>query len=60
MSGDVVWCCEQVKHLIYEHQNKISELKADGAVAIKLAQDDHRHSENELRQNTRSLKVHNR
>jgi len=48
---------QKVKHLIYEHQNKISELKADGAVAIKLAQDGHRKSENELRQNTRSLKV---
>merc|ERR1719461_83072 len=50
-------CGKKVKHLIYEHQNKISELKADGAVAIKLAQDGHRKSENELRQNTRSLKV---
>ncbi|XP_060567310.1 dynein regulatory complex subunit 4-like [Ruditapes philippinarum] len=48
---------QKVKHLLYEHQNNISELKAEGAVAINLAQDDHRGEEMELRKDKRALKV---
>lgn len=48
---------QKVKHLLYEHQNNISELKAEGAVSIKLAQDDHRSEEMELRKDKRALKV---
>merc|ERR1712198_480800 len=48
---------QKVKHLLYEHQNNISELKAESAVALKLAQDDHRGQEGELRKDKRSLKV---
>merc|ERR1712111_312578 len=32
---------QKVKHLLYEHQNNISELKAEGSVALKQAQDGH-------------------
>jgi hypothetical protein len=46
-----------VKHLLYEHQNNISELKAESTVALKLAQDDHRSNELDLRKDKRSLKV---
>lgn len=46
-----------MKHLLYEHQNNISELKAEGTVAIKLSQDDHRRNEMDLRKDKRSLKV---
>lgn len=46
-----------MKHLLYEHQNNISELKAENTVALKLAQDDNRGSELELRKDKRSLKV---
>jgi len=46
-----------VKHLLYEHQNNISELKAEGTVALKLAQDENRGNELELRKDKRGLKV---
>ncbi|KAH9507717.1 Dynein regulatory complex subunit 4 [Bulinus truncatus] len=48
---------QKVKHLLYEHQNNISELKAEGSVALKLSQDNHHSSELELRKDKRSLKV---
>ena len=48
---------QKVKHLLYEHQNNISELKAEGAVSLKLAQDEHRGGELELRKDKRALKV---
>ena len=46
-----------MKHLLYEHQNNISELKAEGAVALKLSQDNHNSSEMDLRKDKRALKV---
>ena len=48
---------QKVKHLLYEHQNNIAELKAEGAVSIKLAQDGHQSEELELRKDKRALKV---
>lgn len=48
---------QKVKHLLYEHQNNISELKAEGSVALKQAQDGHNGSEMELRKDKRALKV---
>merc|ERR1711936_354954 len=36
---------QKVKHLLYENQNNISELKAEGSVALKQAQDGHNGSE---------------
>lgn len=48
---------QKVKHLLYEHQNNISELKAESTVALKLAQDEHRTNESDLRKDKRSLKI---
>ena len=48
---------QKVKHLLYEHQNNISELKAESSVALKLAQDEHRGQESDLRKDKRGLKV---
>ncbi|XP_077975287.1 dynein regulatory complex subunit 4-like [Styela clava] len=48
---------QKVKHLLYEHQNNISELKAESSVALKLSQEDHRLQETDLRKDKRSLKV---
>ena len=48
---------QKVKHLLYEHQNNIAELKADSTVALKLAQDENRENELDLRKDKRSLKV---
>lgn len=42
---------------MYEHQNNIAQLKAEGTVALKLAQDGNRSSEMELRKDKRNLKV---
>lgn len=46
-----------MKHLLYEHQNNLTELKAEGTVAMKLVQKDHRYQEMELRKDMRTLKV---
>lgn len=48
---------QKVKHLLYEHQNNIVELKADGLVSLKLAQDEHRDDEQDLRKDKRALKI---
>lgn len=48
---------QKVKHLLYEHQNNIAELKAESAVSLKLAQDEHKNNEQDLRKDKRSLKV---
>ena len=32
---------QKVKHLLYEHQNNITQLKADGITTLKLEQQDH-------------------
>ena len=48
---------QKVKHLLYEHQNNMSEIKAESTVALKLAQDDHRGNEVDLRRDKRDLKV---
>lgn len=48
---------QKVKHLLYEHQNNIAELKAESSVALKLAQDNHSGKEMDLRKDKRALKV---
>lgn len=48
---------QKVKHLLYEHQNTLTEMKAEGTVAMKLAQKEHRAQEGTLRRDTRALKV---
>ena len=51
---------QKVKHLLYEHQNNISELKTESSIALKRAQEDHRLQESELRKDKRALKVANK
>jgi hypothetical protein len=48
---------QKVKHLLYEHQNNISELKAENNISLNLAQEQNRSNELELRTDKRSLKV---
>ncbi|XP_077610286.1 dynein regulatory complex subunit 4 isoform X2 [Crocuta crocuta] len=48
---------QKVKHLLYEHQNNLTEMKAEGTVAMKLAQQEHRTQEGALRKDMRTLKV---
>lgn len=48
---------QKVKHLLYEHQNNITTLKADGELALKLQQDDFRGREVHLGKDKRNLKL---
>ncbi|XP_068267583.1 dynein regulatory complex subunit 4 isoform X1 [Nyctibius grandis] len=48
---------QKVKHLLHEHQENLTELKAEGTLSLKRAQKDHWAQETELRQDMRSLKV---
>ncbi len=48
---------QKVKHLLYEHQNNITTLKADGELALKLQQDEFRKREAELARDKRDLKI---
>lgn len=48
---------QKVKHLLYEHQNNITTLKADGELALKLQQDDFRGREVHLTKDKRNLKL---
>lgn len=48
---------QKVKHLLYEHQNNITTLKADGELALKLQQDEFRKRETDLSKDKRNLKL---
>ncbi|GIL67830.1 hypothetical protein Vafri_21099 [Volvox africanus] len=48
---------QKVKHLLYEHQNNITTLKADGELALKLQQDEFRKREGDLGKDKRNLKL---
>uniref|UniRef100_A0A7S3DIN4 Growth arrest-specific protein 8 domain-containing protein n=1 Tax=Palpitomonas bilix TaxID=652834 RepID=A0A7S3DIN4_9EUKA len=48
---------QKVKHLLYEHQNNITQLKTDGETALKLQLDEFRVRETELKKEKRDLKV---
>ena len=43
--------------MLYEHQDEVTRRKADGETALKLAQDDHRLDEVELKGDRRALKL---
>lgn len=48
---------QKVKHLLYEHQNNLAELKAENTVTMKLEQKEHRDQEHFLVSNTKNLKL---
>ncbi|XP_010081585.1 PREDICTED: growth arrest-specific protein 8, partial [Pterocles gutturalis] len=48
---------QKVKHLLYEHQENITELRAEGTLSLKRAQKDHWEQETELRKDVRCLRV---
>eukprot|EP00891_Asterochloris_glomerata_P006792 jgi/Astpho2/6792/fgenesh1_pm.00103_%23_10_t len=48
---------QKVKHLLYEHQNNINILKADGELSMKLAADEAAKVEGELQKDKRALKL---
>ncbi|KAL3918830.1 MAG: hypothetical protein SGPRY_005862, partial [Prymnesium sp.] len=48
---------QKVKHLLYEHQNNVAQLKETGEMALKLQQEEHRQHEAESKRDKRSLKL---
>lgn len=46
---------QRVKHLLFEHQTETTDAKTEGVISLKLAQDGHRESEEELRRDRRAL-----
>lgn len=48
---------QKVKHLLYEHQNAITQLKIDHEQAIKVLESEHRKREAELKKDKRALKL---
>jgi len=48
---------QKVKHLLYEHQNNVAQLKEAGEMALKLQQEEHRQHEAESKRDKRSLKL---
>lgn len=47
---------QKVKHLFYEHQNNITQLKTEDEETLKLAHDDNRTKEQGMRKQTRKTK----
>ncbi|CEG41913.1 component of dynein regulatory complex [Plasmopara halstedii] len=48
---------QRVRHLLYEHQNEITELKKELEQSLKITQSDNRGNERELTSDKRRLKV---
>merc|ERR1719310_1870464 len=51
---------QKVKHLLFEHQNNITQLKADGESALAKQQEDFRGRELEAKKEQRSLRYDNK
>ena len=48
---------QKVKHLLYEHQNNVAQLKEASELALKLQQEEYRTHEAESKKDKRSLKL---
>lgn len=48
---------QKVKHLEFEHQNNIAELRAEAMINLQAAQDNHTEQENELLRDKKELKL---
>ena len=48
---------QKVKHLLYEHQNNVAQLKEQAEMSLKIQQDDHREREAAAKKDKRSLKL---
>lgn len=46
---------QRLKHLLYEHQNEIANKKTEAEKALKMAQDDDREVESDVKEDRRSL-----
>jgi hypothetical protein len=48
---------QKVKHLLYEHQNNLAQLKSEAQLDLKINQETHDDSERDLRHDKRNLKI---
>merc|ERR1711988_1226889 len=48
---------QRLKHLLHEHQNEIAQKKTEAEMAIKVAQDDDRETEFDIKDNKRSIQL---
>ncbi|XP_066141629.1 dynein regulatory complex subunit 4-like isoform X2 [Euwallacea fornicatus] len=54
--GELKFYKQKVKHLQYEHQNSLTESKAEALVSLKAVQDEHIEQERELLKDKKNLK----
>ena len=48
---------QRLKHLLHEHQNEIAQKKTEAEMAIKVAQDDDRETEFDIKDDKRSINL---
>ena len=48
---------QRLKHLVFQNQDQLTQLKKDSQITLKNIEDEHRITERELKQDIRSLKV---
>jgi hypothetical protein len=48
---------QRLKHLLYEHQNEITHKKTEAEMALKMAQDDDREAEADIKEDRRTLNI---
>ena len=48
---------QRVKHLLYEHQNEVTQFKTESETTLKLLEDEHRADISELKKDKRSLHI---
>uniref|UniRef100_A0A1B0DA43 Uncharacterized protein n=1 Tax=Phlebotomus papatasi TaxID=29031 RepID=A0A1B0DA43_PHLPP len=53
---DIKHVTQQIKHLQYEHQTRLGEMKAEYMTQLKMAQEDHGKQEQELLKDKRELR----
>mmetsp|Transcript_33917 Transcript_33917/g.34550 ORF Transcript_33917/g.34550 Transcript_33917/m.34550 type:complete len:492 (+) Transcript_33917:197-1672(+) len=48
---------QRLKHLLHEHQNEMTRKKTEGEMALKMAQDDDREGERDIKEDNRALNI---
>lgn len=48
---------QKVKHLLFEHQNGMTQFRAENSAALQIEREENRVNEFELRQDKRDLKI---
>lgn len=48
---------QRLKHLLHEHQNEIAHKKTEAEMALKMAQDDDREAESDIKEDRRTLNI---